>query len=131
MNGHDEKQRLLLMLKYAQSFKNCIKFGVPKHVLYPYIQDLQMEIIYKRKALIHAMTGIDADFQQANLHTLTLPHHIVVLLARSHRVQRELGMIEITAHSEAYQLGKDPYKEWVELIEEHELNKQSESEVNR
>ena len=124
MNGHDEKQRLLLMMKYAQSMKNCIRFGVPKHVLYPYIQDLQMEIIYKRKALIHAMTGIDADFQQANLHTLTLPHHIVVLLARSHRVQRELGMLEITGHSEAYQLGKDQYKKWVQLIEEHELNKQ-------
>ena len=124
MNGHDEKQRLLLMLKFSQAMKNCIRFGIPKRVLYPYIQDLQMEIIYKRKALIHAMTGIDADFQQANLHTLTLPHHIVVLLARSHRVQRELGMIEITAHSEAYQLGKDSYKKWVELIEEHELNKQ-------
>ena len=124
MNGHDEKQRLLLMMKYAQSMKNCIRFGVPKHVLYPYIQDLQMEIIYKRKALIHAMTGIDSDFTSSNLHTLRLPHHIVVLLTRSHRVQRELGMIEITAHSEAYQLGKDSYKEWVELIEEHELNKQ-------
>ena len=124
MNGHDEKQRLLLMMKYAQSMKNCIRFGVPKHVLYPYIQDLQMEIIYKRKALIHAMTGIDSDFTSSNLHTLRLPHHIVLLLARSHRVQRELGMIEITAHSEAYQLGKDQYKEWVQLIEEHELNKQ-------
>ena len=124
MNGHDEKQRLLLMMKYAQSMMNCIRFGVPKHVLYPYIQDLQMEIIYKRKALIHAMTGIDSDFTSSNLHTLRLPHHIVLLLARSHRVQRELGMIEITAHSEAYQLGKDQYKEWVQLIEEHELNKQ-------
>ena len=124
MNGHDEKQRLLLMLKFSQAMKNCIRFGIPKRVLYPYIQDLQMEIIYKRKALIHAMTGLDADFQQANLHTLTLPHHIVVLLARSHRVQRELGMLEITGHSEAYQLGKDQYKKWVQLIEEHELNKQ-------
>ena len=128
MNGHDEKQRLLLMMKYAQSMKNCIRFGVPKHVLYPYIQDLQMEIIYKRKALIHAMTGIDSDFTSSNLHTLLLPHHIVVLLARSHRVQRELGMIEITAHSEAYQLGKDSYKKWVQLIEEHELNKQQAGE---
>ena len=124
MNGHDGKQRLLLMMKYAQSMKNCIRFGVPKHVLYPYIQDLQMEIIYKRKALIHAMTGIDSDFTSSNLHTLRLPHHIVVLLARSHRVQRELGMLEITGHSEAYQLGKDQYKKWVQLIEEHELNKQ-------
>ena len=57
MNGHDEKQRLLLMLKFSQAMKNCIRFGIPKRVLYPYIQDLQMEIIYKRKALIHAMTG--------------------------------------------------------------------------